>query len=55
MSKSIQEISNKALNVRYGCMWFSIKQEKNPSQEMLAAFAELEAERNKRIKEYAAK
>lgn len=55
MTKSIQEMSNKALNVLYGCTWLTIKQEKNPSPEMLASFAKLEAERNKRIKEYAAK
>ena len=54
MSKSIQELSNKALNVRYFCLWYSIKQDGNASPKELQLLAELEAERDKRIKEYAA-
>jgi hypothetical protein len=51
MTKSIQEISNKALVIRKACMVRYIKETANPTQAELNVYAELKAEFDKRLKE----
>ena len=55
MTKSIQEISNKALVIRKACMARYIKETANPTQADLDVFSDLKAEFDKRLKERNAK
>ena len=52
MTKSIQEISNKALVIRKACLSRSINDGSMQSPEALKVLAELQAEFDKRLKEH---